>query len=197
MSEHFEPPEFIGPYRVGGLITETPTAKIYESFHPTECSKLAIKCIRTSGPGCLSPQSIEDECSLLQSLSHPGIIQAKDTYEIDNFRCIVMDLAIGGDSFEYIHSNGLMPEGMACKVIHSVLSALAYLHDFGIWHRDIKPENLLLMDDSNIDPHVVIADLGFAKQFSRNEMCTEFIGTSFYMAPEIILKKPCTFRFES
>jgi serine/threonine protein kinase len=175
---------------MGSLIIETATAQIYESFHPSQCSKLAIKCIKKS---VHPPQTIEDECSLLHEISYPGVIQAIDICDLEHYRCVVMQLAIGGDLLEYVRVNGRMEETAACKVIHSVLQSLAYLHQLGIWHRDIKPENILLMDDSIVDPQAVIADLGYAKRFSHGESSTEFVGTSPYMAPELHMRRSCMF----
>lgn len=182
-------PEFIGPYHIGAVIIETDNSIIYESYHPQRCEKLAIKCIKKQG---VNPQIIEDECTIMLEISHNAIMHpvSDGIFNLDLYRCIVMPLATGGDLFEYVVANGPMNENSASQVMHRALQAISYLHNLGIWHRDIKLENFLLMDDSVVDPNVVLADLGFAKHFTPGEYSTDFLGTPLYAAPEIHAKQP-------
>lgn len=181
---------FVGPYHVGSLIMETDNSLIYESFHPQKCEKLAIKAIKKSH---CTPQMIEDECDLMQQVSHPNIMHIIDSFDLPEYRCVVMPLATGGDLFEYIEQNGRMDEQMACKVMYSAFDAINHLHQMGIWHRDIKPENFLLMDSNYEDPTIYLADFGYAKRFDFGERGTDWLGTPLYAAPEIYKKQPCMF----
>jgi serine/threonine protein kinase len=168
---------------------ETDTSHVYESFHPSRCEKLAIKCLKKEGR---NPQAIEDECAIMMQLSNEYCMSLVETIELPDYRCIVMPMAVGGDLFDFLEQNGAMHEDAACQAIHCVLQALIYMHGIGVWHRDIKPENLLLMDDSVTNPHVVVADFGLAKPFLPGETCTEFLSAHFYAAPEIHLRQPYT-----
>ncbi|ETN79982.1 kinase domain protein [Necator americanus] len=60
------------------------------------------------------------------------------------------------------------------------LLALHYLHQLKRIHRDIKAGNILLSDSA----HVKLADFGSA---SMTDPAQTFIGTPFFMAPEVIL----------
>jgi serine/threonine protein kinase len=187
-------PPFIGPYPVLGLIIETVHAFIYESHSPERCEKLAIKCIKKD-PSVNALCWVEDECSIMYEICDDNCMRVIDVFDLPAYRCIVMPLATGGDLYEYIERNGMMPEEAASQVIHGALQGLRYLHSSGIWHRDIKPENILFVDESLVDPRVVLCDFGFAKHFTEGEMSTEFVGTPFYAAPEVHLKHPCMFAF--
>ena len=181
-------PAFIGPYVIGSVIMETDNAIVYESFHPERCAKLAVKCIKKS---CVNPQTIETECAVMRELSKcKYTIEVIDILDLDNFRCIVMPLALGGDLFEYIARNTI-EETTACQIMYRALNALKEVHEHDIWHRDIKPENFLLMDDSN-NPSIVLADFGYAKHLKANEKSTEYLGTPLYSAPEIHMNVPYT-----
>ena len=51
-------------------------------------------------------------------------------------------------------------------------------------HRDIKPQNILVKNKKILK----IADFGLAK-YVGDDITYTYVGTTFYMAPEIINKK--------
>ena len=57
---------------------------------------------------------------------------------------IVLELASGGELFDFISSSGRFEEPLARYYMKQLLEGLNYCHDNGICHRDLKPENLLL-----------------------------------------------------
>ena len=56
------------------------------------------------------------------------------------------------------------------------------MHKSGLVHRDIKPENILMHSKERLE--IKIADFGFA---SSDDDLNVFLGTPFYMAPELVL----------
>lgn len=105
-----------------------------------------------------------------------------------------MPLADGGDLLEFNRSNSPIDEVTAAQIMYSAFTAIYHLHSMGIFHRDIKPENFLFMDDNLEYIKLVLCDLGFAKHYSPGEKeSTEFLGTPYYYAPEILLRRPCMY----
>ncbi|KAL7321630.1 hypothetical protein PS15m_001383 [Mucor circinelloides] len=77
-----------------------------------------------------------------------------------------------------------IPEQYAVHITCETLKGLAYLHSRQFIHRDIKCENLLL----GWNGEVKLADFGLATRTSRRNR--ERLGTSKWMAPEVIREQP-------
>ncbi len=71
---------------------------------------------------------------------------------------IVLELAEGGELFDFVCNSGRFTEPVARTYFTQMLDALKYMHTAGICHRDLKPENIMLDHNFNIK----IADFGFA-----------------------------------
>lgn len=70
------------------------------------------------------------------------------------------------------------------KILVGIARGMMYLHKHNIIHRDLKPGNILL--DDKLEPH--ITDFGASKFhcFGQSFNQTQNVGTSIYMAPEVI-----------
>lgn len=77
-----------------------------------------------------------------------------------------------------------IPEQFSVLITCEALKGLAYLHSKSFIHRDIKCENILL----GWNGEVKLADFGLATRTSRRNR--ERLGTSKWMAPEVIREQP-------
>uniref|UniRef100_A0A8C4Q9L3 IkappaB kinase n=1 Tax=Eptatretus burgeri TaxID=7764 RepID=A0A8C4Q9L3_EPTBU len=77
-----------------------------------------------------------------------------------------------------------MKENDVMMAISDIASAVQYLHKNRIIHRDLKPENIVLQTQEERVLYKII-DLGYAKELDQGSLCTSFVGTLQYLAPEL------------
>jgi serine/threonine protein kinase len=175
--------DFLGAYAVGGVVFETRCSIVFESYHPLECAKIALKCRKKSS---ISPASIEDECFILREQTSECVLRPREIFDVLGYRVLVFPLALGGDVYDRLVARGPMLEDAASRVIYAGLCALTALHGQGVVHRNVKPENFLLMDESESDPDVLLTGFGLARRFVPGETFRERVGSLTYRAPEMV-----------
>jgi len=99
----------------------------------------------------------------------------------------VLELATGGEMFDYICAYGKFEEPLARYYFTWLMQGLAYINGKNICHRDLKLENIFFDDAFNLK----IADFGFsnAPKGKEGKGLSTKLGTPGFMAPEVILKK--------
>jgi serine/threonine protein kinase len=131
---------------------------------------------------------LNTEIDVMSSIEHPNIINlldysfhdclVKQTGECKEVFYLALELATGGELFDFIAETGNFTEEVARYYFHQIIDALEYLNCKGISHRDIKPENIMLDQDYNIK----LADFGFS---STQPLNSTRKGTMSYMSTEI------------
>uniref|UniRef100_A0A8C2PTK7 Serine/threonine-protein kinase TAO3 n=1 Tax=Cyprinus carpio TaxID=7962 RepID=A0A8C2PTK7_CYPCA len=120
-------------------------------------------------------QDIIKEVKFLEQLRHPNTIEYKGCYLKDNtawcFSAVLHMLRF--------HKKPLQEVEIAA-ITHGALLGLAYLHSHNMIHRDVKAGNILLTEPGQVK----LADFGSASIASP---ANSFVGTPYWMAPEVIL----------
>jgi serine/threonine protein kinase len=155
--------------------------QVFKAIHNQSGLTVAIKVIEmdTSDDDLLD---IRKEISLLSKCDSPLITRYHKSLLIDTKLWVVMDYA-GGGSIRHILKSGVIPELCISAITQQVVLALQYLHNRAhIIHRDIKAANILLKTDGGVQ----ICDFGVAGVLSYSSRRNSFVGTPYWMAPEII-----------
>ena len=133
---------------------------------------------------------LQKEINVLKSLDHPNIIKVYEFFTSAKYIFIISELCTGGELFDKIVENKYFSETVACNIMKQIFSAIICCHDKGIIHRDLKPENILIESKKEKNTnffHLKVIDFGTAEILTKNKL-TEQIGTSFYIAPEVLKK---------
>jgi calcium/calmodulin-dependent protein kinase I len=164
-------------------------ATVCRGTHRATGRKVAIKCVLRKDLPPSDDAAIYDEVAILSSLYHPHIVPIMDFFEEKDCYFIVMELMSGGDLFDRIGKKKSYSEADARDLVVKMLKAVAFCHRRKIAHCDMKPKNLLLMSEDN-DSFIKLADFGFAARVHHPKSLTKQCGTPFFVAPEILTRKP-------
>jgi NIMA (never in mitosis gene a)-related kinase len=102
-----------------------------------------------------------------------------------------MEYCDGGDLCHYLenyrkNNSRAMSEDRIWRYFIQMCLGLAYIHNKKILHRDLKSLNIFLTKEDKVK----IGDLGVAKVLNNTDFANTFIGTPYYLSPEICEEKP-------
>lgn len=137
-------------------------------------------------------EEIKLEINVLKKYSHHrniatyyGAFIHKSPEGKDDKLWLVMEYCGAGSVTDLVKStkgHSLKEEWIA-YICREILRGLNHLHQNKIIHRDIKGQNVLLTDDAEVK----LVDFGVSAQLDRTiGRRNTFIGTPYWMAPEVI-----------
>jgi NIMA (never in mitosis gene a)-related kinase 2 len=175
----------------------------------TYCEILCRKEINYLKMSQKERDQLHAEFSILASLKHPNIVGYFNREHLRNTQelYLYMEYCGGGDLGTIIKdlkkSNTYAKEEFVWKIFSQIVTALYRCHygidppeagnDFTrqtdrsinkgkmILHRDLKPENIFLGEDQSVK----LGDFGLSKIMQSHDFASTYVGTPFYMSPEI------------
>ena len=163
---------------------------VYEAKNTIFGNTVAMKVIKKDKENELDEQEIRNEIDILKKLSHPNIVKIYEFFISENHYYIITEYCKEGELFSYIKNK--YSERQLAVLFYQVFSGLCYLHENKILHRDIKLENIMISEkekDNSTGEElfwVKIIDFGTAKLFEKNKKEKEVVGSSYYIAPEVL-----------
>jgi len=128
-------------------------------------------------------KEFEIELNLLASLNHPNIIRFFGAVLSKNRVGFLMELCVNGELKEYLSLNDVELDEKI-TMMKEIALAVLYIHHRNVIHRDLKCQNVLVHEDKTTR----LMDFGLSRKVvDQDASKTSQIGTSYYMAPEIVL----------
>jgi calcium-dependent protein kinase len=163
--------------------------KVFKVKHKVTGTTRAMKLIKkTSTVSTQDDMNIINEIEILKTLDHPNILKIFEFYVVKDSYYLLTELCHGGELFDEIISRGPFDEKQSAYLIYQILSAVNYCHNMNIVHRDLKPENIFIECRENVFLRVKIGDFGTSKTFDKGTIERRVVGSSYYIAPEVLKK---------
>ncbi|XP_045782014.1 serine/threonine-protein kinase 10 isoform X2 [Maniola jurtina] len=157
--------------------------KVYKAQHKVTGQLAAAKMCVLDNEDDLADFTVEID--ILSECRHPNVVELHEAYFIDNKLWMLLEYCDGGalDSVMSELEKGLN-ESQIAYVCREMCRGLEFLHSRRVIHRDLKAGNVL----ATMLGGVKLADFGVsAKNKSTLQKHDTFIGTPYWMAPEVVL----------
>ncbi|XP_060754727.1 mitogen-activated protein kinase kinase kinase kinase 4-like isoform X3 [Neoarius graeffei] len=162
--------------------------QVYKGRHVKTGQLAAIKVMDVTED---EEEEIKLEINMLKKYSHHrniatyyGAFIKKSPPGNDDQLWLVMEFCGAGSITDLVKNtkNGLKEDWIA-YISREILRGLAHLHAHHVIHRDIKGQNVLLTENAEVK----LVDFGVSAQLDRTVgRRNTFIGTPYWMAPEVI-----------
>ena len=177
-------------YKKLNFLGEGSFASVYRVQNKYTDAICAMKIInKSSSCSAEDEKEILNEINILRTMDHPNVLKIFEFYSNKDSYSIVTELCPGGELFQQIIDKGPFNEKYSAYIMYQLFSAINYCHKMHIVHRDLKPENILIVSkDENGYPLIKICDFGTSKIFEKGAVQRKLVGSSYYIAPEVLKK---------
>ena len=180
-------------YKVVKRLGDGSYGTVYSVVNIQTNATVAMKKIEKVKENEIDDLEIKNEIDILKKLDHPNIVKIYEFYNTLTDFYIVTEYCKKGELYGYIKNT--YSENQLAVLFYQVFSGLCYLHDHHILHRDLKLENIMISDiEKDLKTKeeyfwIKIIDFGTAKIFKKNKNEKAVVGSSYYIAPEVLKQK--------
>ncbi|XP_071537474.1 serine/threonine-protein kinase 10 isoform X5 [Panulirus ornatus] len=170
-------------WEIIGELGDGAYGKVYKAVHRETKQLAALKQVALEEEEDIDTFMIEID--ILSECKHENIVELLEAYHYDGKLWMYLEYCDGG-AMDSIMADLYRPltEPQIAYVCKYLVEALIYIHAHKVIHRDLKAGNVLL----TMEGGVKLADFGVsAKNKNTYDKRGTFIGTPYWLAPEVIL----------
>jgi serine/threonine protein kinase len=135
----------------------------------------------------LAVRNFRREIWLMGRLKHPNIVHLVGASLTMSCYVLVMEYMSNGSLYDYLRDeSNFFPSQMIITSAFDIASGMKYIHQSGVLQRDLKSKNLLLSENLVVK----VSDFGLSRLADKSYGVYTFVGTPFWVAPEIIRHEP-------
>ncbi|KAK9398436.1 misshapen-like kinase 1 [Crotalus adamanteus] len=185
----FPPQDPAGIFELVEVVGNGTYGQVYKGRHVKTGQLAAIKVMDVTED---EEEEIKQEINMLKKYSHHrniatyyGAFVKKSPPGNDDQLWLVMEFCGAGSVTDLVKNTkgNALKEDCIAYVCREILRGLAHLHAHKVIHRDIKGQNVLLTENAEVK----LVDFGVSAQLDRTVgRRNTFIGTPYWMAPEVI-----------
>ncbi|KAF0850398.1 serine/threonine protein kinase [Spiroplasma poulsonii] len=179
-------------YQILAKIADGGMAEVFEGYDTLLKRYVAIKIMTLSlSKNKEAVDRFNKEYNSIAQFSHKNVVKVYGSFEAYDRNCLVLELVKGYTLKDRLLTLGPCTVKELLYFFDEINLAITEAHQNDIIHRDIKPENILISYDGKIK----VSDFGVAiLENSEDLESGKIIGTSKYMAPEIVQSRPASRR---
>lgn len=175
-----------GRYRVGALLGEGGSGRVYRADQLRVGRAVAVKILNPSAAGNqLVVRRFEQEAKIIAQLSHPNTIKLFDCGRLSGGAFFLVTELLEGRPLSAVLEGGPIDSARTLRLVVQVCESLCEAHARGIVHRDLKPANVFVQEVGGVEV-VRVLDFGLARSANDPSLTTpdQIFGTPGYMSPE-------------
>uniref|UniRef100_A0A673CCI2 non-specific serine/threonine protein kinase n=1 Tax=Sphaeramia orbicularis TaxID=375764 RepID=A0A673CCI2_9TELE len=182
-------PDPAGIFELVEVVGNGTYGQVYKGRHVKTGQLAAIKVMDVTEE---EEEEIKAEINMLKKYSHHrniatyyGAFVKKSPPGHDDQLWLVMEFCGAGSVTDLVKNTkgSSLKEDWIAYICREILRGLSHLHAHKVIHRDIKGQNVLLTENAEVK----LVDFGVSAQLDRTVgRRNTFIGTPYWMAPEVI-----------
>eukprot|EP00736_Rhodelphis_marinus_P006270 Rmarinus@m.5124 len=178
-------------YTILNILGQGRYGTVYRAVDEETQDIVALKIVEV---GSGDVKDLIAEVYALRTCHHESIVRLRQAFYTNETVWLVLDYCDGGTVRDVCDElDKPLPEAVIAAICRNALEAMVCMHENGVVHRDIKAGNMLLTTDGGVR----LADFGISRTLEGElPRRISFIGTPYFMAPEVIKQDPCDFRVD-
>ncbi|SCV05807.1 LANO_0H15610g1_1 [Lachancea nothofagi CBS 11611] len=170
----------VGNYRILKIVGEGSFGKVYLASHRLTHQKVVLKM------GSKNDPNVVREVFYHRQFDYTYITRLYEVIVTENYVWMALEYCPGKELYEYLLTKKHIPLPECSQLFSQIVGAVYYAHSMKCVHRDLKLENILLDKKGQAK----LTDFGFTRECATKGILETVCGTTVYMAPELIERKP-------